>query len=532
MEPFSQKRHTGATASRPADGGTEPHRPTTGGVRLPWRTFDERWVAPTFVLVVLGYFSLQVLFRVLSSGNLGLDEAEQMVMAQSLEAGYGPQPPLYTWLVLALRPLTGDGVLTLATVKFGLLALTLLATFRLCRQLFGEPLPAAVAALSILYLPQVAWESQRALTHSVIALAAVALACTLFVDLVTKRRTRDYGLFAVALAACALSKHNAVFLPLGLLAAGLLLPGTRPALLDRRLLLALGLALLLMLPNLIWMAVNSEAVLARSGKFDLEQTTGPLESLRAFGRALLNFALLPAILLPLLALLPSKEVAPARKIDAKVRQLLTLGLGLAALLVLSLVVAASADTMKDRWLTPVLFPAVPVALAWIATRLDRNRLRLAATAAVVIALGSMAVLWLRQFAPADWARPPNMEAPFDSLAPSLPEAGLLLSSSNWVAGNLVLHRPGLAAVTPEYRAALDEPLVGPILLVWQAHEGERVPASLAALASARRGNALPGSLQVEVLEALFPGAAPLSLRIVRLEAAADMPKSLPSPYEL
>lgn len=516
MEPPPQDPIVSATANR----GTDPQAAATKDFDLDQPRFDERLVAPSFVLIVIGYFSLQVLFRVLSSGNLGLDEAEQMVMAQSLEAGYGPQPPLYTWLVLALQPLTGDGVLTLAVIKFGLLAVTLLATFRLCRQLFGGPLLAAVAALTILYLPQVAWESQRALTHSVIALAAVALACTLFVDLVTKRRTRDYGLFAVALAACALSKHNAVFLPLGLLAAGLLLPAMRPALLDRRLLFALGLTLLLLLPNLLWMALNSEAVLARSDKFDLEQTTGPLDSLRAFGRALLNFALLPAILLPLLALLPTNESVPIRKIDTNVRQLLTLALGLATLLVLVLVVAASADTVKDRWLTPFLFPVVPVALAWITTRLDRRRLRLVATAAVVIALGSMAVLWLRQFAPADWAKPPNMEAPFDSLAESLPDAGLLLSNSNWVAGNLVLHRPGLAAATPEYRAALDQAVAGPILLVWRARDGEQVPTSLADLAAELRGQDLPSSPDAEVLESPYPGGAPLlSLRLVRLEAS-------------
>ncbi|WP_119167540.1 ArnT family glycosyltransferase [Algihabitans albus] len=483
-----------------------------------------RLVPLIFSLVVLGYFALQVVFRVLSSGNLGLDEAEQLVMAQSLEAGYGPQPPLYTWLFLALQPLTGQGVLTLALLKFGLLAVTLLATYRLCRQLFGDPLVAAVAALSVFYLPQVAWESQRALTHSVIALAAVAVTCTLFVDLVSKRRSRDYWLFAVALAACALSKHNAVLLPLGLLTAALLLPATRPALLDRRLLLASGLTALLLLPNAIWMALNSEAVLARSVKLDLEPTTGPLDSLFAMGRALLNFALLPAVLLALLALLPTAGTSPRRQVAAGVRRLLTLGLALAALMVLLLVLAASADTLKDRWLTPLLFPAVPVALAWMAPRLDRRHLRLAAAAAMVIALGSMAVLWLRQFVPPDWARPPNMEAPFDALARDLPSTGTLLSTSNWVAGNLRLHRPGLAAITPEYRAALDPPAAGPILLVWQARDGEQLPTPLAALAAAAWGGDLPPNPPVETLEAPFPGGAPLlSLRVIRLERSPGNP---------
>lgn len=470
-----------------------------------------------FLLSVCGYFALQVVFRVLSADNLGLDEAEQLVMGQSLQAGYGPQPPLYTWLFLALQPITGESVLTLALLKFGLLAVTLCATFQLCRQLFGDPLAAAVAALSLLYLPQVFWESQRALTHSVIALAAVALASTVFVDLVTRRRTRDYWLFGAALAACALSKHNALFLPLGLLLAALLLPAARPALLDRRTVWALGLSFLLVAPNLIWMALNGEAVLARSAKLGFDPSTGALDSLSAVGRALLSFALLPALLIGLIALAPDREGKPTWQVSLQVRRLLTLALGLAASFVLLIVLAASVDNMKDRWLTPFLFLAVPVALAWIAPRLTRRRLRMAAAVAVAIAVGSMAALWLRQFLPADWADPPNMEAPFDLLATELPEDGLLLSTSNWVAGNLRLHRPGLSAATPEYKAVLRQPPTGPVLLVWRARDGEAVPQALEALAEEALGRSLPADLPVTTLEAPYPGGVPtLVLHLVQV----------------
>ncbi len=487
----------------------QPSAPTSpGGWLVSWG----------FALAVLGYFALQVVLRSLSAGNLGLDEAEQLVMAQTWQAGYGPQPPLYTWLFLALKPLTGESVLSLALLKFGLLAVALLATFRLCRQLFGQPLVAAVAALTILYLPQVAWESQRALTHSVIALAAVALATTLFVDLVTRRRSRDYWLFGLALAACALSKHNAVFLPFGLLLAGLLLPASRPALLDRRLAGALGLALLLVLPNLVWMAFNGEAALARSGKLAMEPETGLLDSLSAIGRALISFALLPTLLLALIALLPSSGPRLPAAPDPRLRRLLTLALALAALTVMLLVIGASADRMKDRWLTPLLFPAVPVAFAWLAPRLTRRRLRLAAAAAGVIALGSMAALWTRQLLPAGWAEAPNMEAPFHVLAPSLPAEGTLLAASNWVAGNLRLHRPGLAAVTPEYRGAGQDPPARPLVLVWQARSGETVPPALRALAGELLGAELPADLPVTALSTPYPGGAPqLDLRVARLD---------------
>ncbi|MEO1471701.1 MAG: glycosyltransferase, partial [Pseudomonadota bacterium] len=67
--------------------------------------------APVAILV---YFALQAASRVLAPGGLNLDEAEQMVAVQALDWGYGAQPPLYTWLQIAVFQVTGEGKLGLA----------------------------------------------------------------------------------------------------------------------------------------------------------------------------------------------------------------------------------------------------------------------------------------------------------------------------------------------------------------------------------------------------------------------------------
>jgi 4-amino-4-deoxy-L-arabinose transferase-like glycosyltransferase len=504
------------------------------------RAWAER-VSWAFALGVLGYFAIQALLRIAAGGGLGLDEAEQLVMGQSLPAGYGPQPPLYTWLYIALTGLLGEGVAALAVLKYGLLALTLLLTYRLCRQLFAQPWPAAVAALSILFLPQLVWEAQRALTHSVIALASVALACTLFLDVVRRGRLHDYLGFGVALAACALSKHNALFLPAGLVLAGLLLSGARAAILDRCFAYALAVAGVLVLPNLLWMAGHAESVLARSDKFALVAETGPLDSLTAVLRALVSFAALPAVLLALVALLPERlspeRLLPARylparlrgggsgetpdgwrvEVDPALRRLLTLALGLAALAVLVLVLGASADSLKDRWLAPVLFPAVPVALAWLAPLLTPGRLRLAGLAALLLAAGCLLGLWARFLVPLDWRAPFHSEAPYDRLAESFPATGTLLTTDHWLGGNLRLQRPGLIVATPEYRGALPEALPVPLLLAWPAKLGPELPQELAALYLEAAGRPAPHQEGVE-LEARYPGSEE-TLAIYKLVAA-------------
>ena len=66
-----------------------------------------------------------VAVRVAISPALKWDEAEQMLWSQQLRAGYGAQPPLYTWLQWGANALLGPSVLALALVKGVLMILTL-----------------------------------------------------------------------------------------------------------------------------------------------------------------------------------------------------------------------------------------------------------------------------------------------------------------------------------------------------------------------------------------------------------------------
>ena len=106
---------------------SEPSRtePSTGRKRV---TVDHRGVIGTTVLLALAaWFLLQAVLRVVTASSLGLDEAELLVTTQSLALGYGPQPPLYTWLQFAVFQAFGASILSLALTKelilFGAFAL-------------------------------------------------------------------------------------------------------------------------------------------------------------------------------------------------------------------------------------------------------------------------------------------------------------------------------------------------------------------------------------------------------------------------
>ena len=61
-----------------------------------------RWVW----LFVAGILLVHTAIRCGLSGNLDLDEAEQLVLVQTWSAGYSVQPPLYTWLLWPLIQLS------------------------------------------------------------------------------------------------------------------------------------------------------------------------------------------------------------------------------------------------------------------------------------------------------------------------------------------------------------------------------------------------------------------------------------------
>ena len=125
----------------------------------------------------------------------------------SLEWGYGAQPPLYSWIQHGLFVLFGETIFALALVKNSFLCLTYLAMFHLLRNHYDRE-SAGLATLSLLLLPQIGWESQRALSHSVLATAMASLTLLLFFRLIATRNLWLYFLFGVAVALGILCKFN------------------------------------------------------------------------------------------------------------------------------------------------------------------------------------------------------------------------------------------------------------------------------------------------------------------------------------
>ncbi|EMI22012.1 glycosyltransferase protein [Rhodopirellula maiorica SM1] len=205
-----------------------------------------------FAAVLLAYFGLHVVVRVCISGSLDFDESEQAFLSQWISLGYNSQPPLYTWMQTALFHVFGYGVMPLALLKNVLLALTYLCVFGTVQKATSNAAMALVASLAMMTIPQISWESHRDLSHTV----AVTFAVSLLVYCVVSLRHQPHWKWYVAIGlTCGfglMSKYNFAIVIFAVITAAVSVPSYRRWLFDRRLILSVVVAAVLIAPHTYW----------------------------------------------------------------------------------------------------------------------------------------------------------------------------------------------------------------------------------------------------------------------------------------
>ena len=435
-------------------------------------------------LIICVYFAAQILIRLLISPSLGKDEAEQVLLAQELAWGYGSQPPLYTWLTIAVFAVFGDGIFALALLKNLLLAGTYLLTFLLIRSVTGNPLQAALGTAGLLLLPQIAWESQRALTHSVLVVFAVALFTYALLQILQHRRSTGYLLLGVAFAVGSLAKFNFPIVALALLFAALSMPEFRPAIINRGMALAAAASGLLLWKPALWLLANKEATLSRADKLTMWQVDDRLANYAAGTWGLFKGVLLFVVLLAVVyavALIGSKRTegraAPTERYDVLLARAILIALGFC----LAMIIIFQVTEMKDRWLQPILYLAPIAAALWAFPRLQGWRVGAMLAVSGLCAVLVMVMLPLRTLGGPKIDRINPLNSPYAALTEQIREAGFrdgaVLASFNLLGGNLRLQFPEASVVTPEY-PNFPLPRDRAMLLVWEATRYAPMPGNL------------------------------------------------------
>jgi 4-amino-4-deoxy-L-arabinose transferase-like glycosyltransferase len=488
-----------------------------------WRGVVESLVNH-FPWVLAAYFAVQTVRRLVEPHALGLDEAEQILMTQAFAWGYGSQPPLYTWIQKLVFSVIGQSVLGLAILKNVVLFLTYLFVFLAAGPVLGDRSKAAVVSLSLFFIPQIAWESQRALVHTPMVACAAAGTFLCSIHLMTQRRLVDYVLFGGAVAAGYLSKYSYPLFLLGLLGAALFFPQGRRAIFDWRMfLVSLPIAVLATLPTTVWSLANFDLVLSRAGKFGIESEGSALitwiAGITELMAATVAFSILCVGLYLITAFVPFHRVVEASVFDemAKAAELstgaalrrLTLLMPLLCLgLLVVFVVVTRATDFKDRWLQPYLFVLPLTCFVALDHRLDRLRQLMLAGIASFLALFVIAALLVYNRLPELGEHPSNTTAPFAEVVEEIRRqgfvAGTIVSEESFVSGNIAFRLPRTRAATAEYsRLPIRYPT--PILLAWEGNDSrpdEETTAAYQAVCSAP----LPTQLNARTIRAPFTGS--------------------------
>ncbi|MGC9417839.1 MAG: ArnT family glycosyltransferase [Rhodovulum sp.] len=448
-----------------------------------------------FLTAITAYFAAQTALRLGLGGALETDEAEMMVMTPGLRLGYGPQLPLYNWLQIGAFELFGRSLLALSLLKNGLLWLSYLCVF-LGLRLWLPAGTAALGAVSLFLVPDIAWEAQRATTHSNMLFATSAVTLAAFLWAVRGGAWAAWIALGLAVGLGGLAKYNFWMVPVALLLAGLTVAPMRRRLLSTRALVAPVLALAIVAAPYVWMIENRDLAFASIGKLDLGAHAGPVADASVEGLLRSAEAGLTLVALPLLVWALLWLVGRARgPRDLPAPGAAALLLRAALFLVLAVaggVWLSGMGQMTQRWLLPIAFLLVPGLFSWLAPRLGVRARR-----GMVIGIALLAMLVMGGLSYDRYKPGARRDVDFATLPEALeavaPMPGTPVVAEFYTAGNI-------ARLRPDWRVAPYLPFAarafggGPVLFVLR----EEVPQTVAVgIAQAGWGDAVPDAVLAE-----------------------------------
>lgn len=459
---------------------------------------DIRWI---FVLLA-AYFVLQVGVRLATSHSLDLDEAEQAFRSQWLAAGYGPQPPFYNWLQYTVFQFTGVSLAALSVTKNFLLFMSYLLYGLTARLVLRDKALVAIATLGLLTIPQMAFEMQRDLTHTVAVFFSASVFFYGFVRSLKQPSLSSYLIAGIGIGFGLLAKYNFAILPAAALLAALADTRMRQRIFDWRLVLTAAVALIIILPHLFWLKDNLDFATART----LEKMTASGHAsygaqvamgISSLALAIVSFA---GLTVAVFALVFGKRLLLALTSSSEWTRLFERMMFVFAAGILLLIVFGGAAGIKDRWLVPMLF-TVPLyfCLKIEATGVETGKaFRRFMPVVAVIMIGVPAALYGSVATARFSGHYERLNTPYSRMLETLrgqAEPAAILAGDSLLAGNLMQDIPGVPIVSMDYPGFKPD-LSGrrPLLLVWlipHRQENEALPVAMATWLQANLGLSAP-----------------------------------------
>jgi 4-amino-4-deoxy-L-arabinose transferase-like glycosyltransferase len=452
------------------------------------------------LLLLAGYFCLAFVTRLLMPHGMRFDESQQAFFSQWLALGYDSQPPLYNWFQTFTVSLFGLSLATISATKNLVLFLVYLSYYKLAREVLEDKLFAAIATLSLFTIPQLFWEAQRDLTHTVAQLLTITLLLYGVIRTLKAPSLFSYAFVGIALGLGMLSKYNFALVAVAVPVAVWLHPQGKARLLDRRILLSLVLAFLIFLPHCLWLLDNLSIASTRTLGI-MEQDAPGTAVAKLVQGPFKFFRLIVVILAPTVVVycvvFGKSFLRSARSVTVWTRFFDALFLTI-ALLVLMLILAIGMTSLRDRWLLPFLF-LMPI---YFCLKMQASGVRSEDFARrflwvpLVMMVVIPALLLTRTSLPTLFHRYEAYNVPYTNfVAKIVAEEGRkpgLVLTDDWIpAGNLHLQTPDVPLMSmffPNLKVDYDWTNDKPILLAWLSSSDQPVvPASLTEWVAANLG---------------------------------------------
>ncbi len=440
-------------------------------------------------LILLGcYFSLHIVLRVVISDSLDYDEAEQALLGQWLLAGYTEQPPLYTWVQYYLFKIFGKTVFAVSLLKNCLLFLTYLFVYLSSRQILRDSRAAILATVSLLLIPQIAWESQRDMTHTTLVVCAASATLWHSLRLLKNRSLINYCILALLLSIGILAKVNfGLFVAILLLTFSTFSEG-RKVILSPKILVSLLITATVTGSYFLWMFDNQDIVFSATHKF--KRAVEDYQWKGAISLFTNSFLFLSPLWLLLLLFFPAGYGRNQNSEISLHHQVIRRYILLLFLVLLIVVLLFKVSYVKDRWLQPLLFAAPIFFFSRLdPTRISQKRFKYFLGVVSVAAVAVYIAFTLRVTAASYINGFSRLSYPFTAIAEDMRTSGfsggLIISDNRFLAGNMHFQFPDSSALVPDYRfETLIETLIdsnnhSTAVVLWKADVIPFIPAGLA-----------------------------------------------------
>ena len=390
------------------------------------------------VLGIVAYAVSLLLLRLLAFNGLQLDEAEQIVVAQSLEWGYRTQPPLYTLLQRVFFEVFGWNVFAIALLRSVLIGLALLGTWQLGRRLQLTFNQQVLSLLSLALLPQFLWTVPNDLSHSLLLWVAAIGLLVCLIDCVQALSLLNIVKLGLCLCVGLLSKHSFIVLMFLTFVLSMVNKPLRAFWRRPLSILVLILCLLPAVYHYFWVYAHLPWSLATTlNKAGFGEST-LLNNIFALFKAYVLF-LSPFWLLVLFLFWRSKRHQRLTRLALSPEQKILLFFLLGGFFCMLVMTLLGMSAVRERWLIPVLAPISIFTVSIFAQSTQQtpllNRFCFGLILLSVIGLG------LRPFESALGAKPSRFERQYQVAHQQLPKDAKVVTNDLHLAGQLKLQAP-------------------------------------------------------------------------------------------